>query len=321
MTTAPLAVSCGDPAGVGLEVLLRAFAEHRDLPEAVVVGPANLIRAAAKRLDLPIPPRLHDTGDADEAFLFSGRRDPRSGRVAYEALETAIGLVRAGEARALVTAPVDKAAWAEAAGGPLGHTEVLAQTLAREGNLPPGAPLMLLSELGGARPLRVALVTHHLPLAEVAAALTAEVVEAKLRILDEALKTAFGVAKPRIALVGVNPHAGEGGAIGDEEARVLAPALEAVRDDGISVDGPLAADAAFAPRVRFRYDALLCTYHDQALAPFKAVVGGRGVNVTLGLPLVRTSPDHGVAFDIAGRGVAEAASMHAAIVLADRLTR
>lgn len=227
-----------------------------------------------------------------------------------------------GRAGGLVTAPIDKNAWREAAGGRIvGHTEILAELAP---NLAPGGPLMLLVD--ESIPLRVALLTNHLPLADVAGRITREATIEKLRLLDRELRSRFSIAHPRIALLGVNPHAGEGGELGREEVEVLLPAAAEACADGISVEGPLPGDAAFSSRTRARFDAFLAAFHDQGLAPFKALARGSGVNVTLGLGFVRTSPDHGTAHDLAprcakGERAADASSMRAAIALADRLSR
>lgn len=276
---------------------------------------------AARRLGLPSPP-VADTGPADPSLLFRGRRDPAAGAVAHAAFRAALEAVRGGRARALVTAPVDKAAWAEAAGGFAGHTELLARAFAP---LPAGAPVMLMAERvappGARRPLRVAVVTHHIRLAEVPRALSADAIAAKTRRLAEGLRDRFGIPRPRIGILGLNPHAGEGGALGDEEDRLVRPALAALAAEAADFEGPLPPDGAFLPGVRDRFDAILALYHDQGLAPFKAVAGARGVHVTLGLPVVRTSPDHGVAYDLAGTGRADPASMREALRLADELSR
>jgi 4-hydroxythreonine-4-phosphate dehydrogenase len=230
-------------------------------------------------------------------------------------IERAVALAVAGEAAGVVTAPIAKATLYEAGFAYPGHTEFVGALTAATAM--PGArgPVMMLT----AKDLRVALVTVHVPLAQAPGLLTEAKIVAAGRVVAEALARDFGVAKPRLAVAGLNPHAGEGGAIGDEEVRIVAPAVAALREAGIDARGPLPADSLFHDAARKTYDAALCLYHDQALIPVKMLDFWGGVNLTLGLPIVRTSPDHGTAFDIAGKGVARADSLIAAIRLAAKI--
>jgi 4-hydroxythreonine-4-phosphate dehydrogenase len=233
--------------------------------------------------------------------------------LALDAIERAAAGCLAGEFAAMVTAPISKES-IRLAGSPFpGHTEILAE---RAGAA--RVTMMLVREWPPA-PLRVALVTIHVPIRDVASLITEARVEETVVSVDTALRADWGVPAPRLAMLGLNPHAGDGGVIGDEEARVIAPALDRARAAGVDVEGPFPADAFFGRSSWQRFDAVVACYHDQGLAPFKALAQGAGVNVTCGLPFVRTSPDHGTAFDLAGQGRAEESSMLEAIRLAARL--
>jgi len=323
-----LAVSMGDPAGIGPEVALKAIsARHvRAMAEPVLVGDLGVWRDTARRLRLPL--RFVPFGDAVAGNRVAvavtsnlPARDrhtgtPRSkraaaqcGTAAYDAILEAVRLVQAGDAAAIVTAPINKA-HVNAAGHDFpGHTELLA-------HLCGGVPVRRM--MAGPR-LRVVLVTIHMALAEVPRRVTRAAVLETIVITARALRESFGIATPHIAVAGLNPHAGEGGLFGDEERRVIAPAIRSAARRGIRVSGPLAADGVFPHAATGAYDAVVCMYHDQGLAPFKLLHFADGVNVTLGLPFVRTSPDHGTAFDIAGRGRADPRSMIAAMCLAAEL--
>lgn len=298
MTRAPLrlAVTLGDPRGVGPEVTAAAL--DTNIASLVVVGP---------------------TGTAVEPDVAVGHWDgstaAAAGRLAGAAIERAVAMALAGEVHGIVTAPIDKAALA-AAGYPFpGHTEML-QALT-------GAPevaMMMAAErtrLGGA--LRVVLATVHIPLARVADTLTSDRLVSQTRIAERALRESWGMAAPRLALCALNPHASDGGLFGDEEARIFEPALDRLRREGIDVVGPIPADTVFGRALAGEFHAVVAPYHDVGMAPFKTVSFGAGVNVTLGLPFVRTSPDHGTALDIAGRGMADPSSMREAVRLAVRL--
>ncbi len=241
-----------------------------------------------------------------------GRPNPANAAAVIAAIERAVALVQAGEAAAVVTNPIQKETLYQAGFRYPGHTEFLAALAEID-----TAPVMMLACPG----LRVVPITIHLPLAEAAGALTTEAIIHAGRVTAAALATDFGIAAPRLAVAGLNPHAGEGGALGREEAEIIAPAAAALRADGIAVDGPAPADTLFHEAARRRYDAALCMYHDQALIPLKTIEFARGVNITLGLPFVRTSPDHGTALDIAGQGRADPRSLLAALETARDMAR
>lgn len=313
----PIVVSMGDPAGIGPEVIAKAWAT-RDLPPFVVVGD---LRALARVWDGPVA-ALHDLstvarvfadalpvlaiGDAGE--IVPGVPDGDGARTALHALEVAAGLARSGAARALVTGPVSKAQLYDIGFTHPGQTEFVAERcgIARE-----NAVMMLAGPT-----LRVVPITTHVPLADVSALLNVELIVAKSRATARGLRRNFGIARPRLAFAGFNPHAGEGGALGREEIDVMIPAIAQLRDEGIDAEGPFAADTMFHPRARERYDVAMCCYHDQALVPLKTLHFDEGVNMTLGLPIVRTAPDHGTAFAIAGKDQAHPGATIAAIRMA-----
>ena len=313
----PIAVSMGDPAGIGPEVIAKAWAAG-GLPPFVLIGDADAVRAvwdgpvaevatvaAGAVIFAEALPVLRATA---AGRVTPGQPDAMGARAAFDALEAATRLVRDGAASALVTGPVSKARLYEVGFTWPGQTEFVAE---RCGVAATDAVMML------AGPgLRVVPMTVHVSLADVSRRLTHELIVAKARVTARGLRQDFGVAAPRLAVAGLNPHAGEGGAIGREEIEVIAPAIAALRAEGIDATGPWAADTLFHARARAGYDAVLCPYHDQALIPLKTLHFDEGVNITLGLPIVRTSPDHGTAFDIAGKGVAEAGATIAAIRMA-----
>ena len=319
----PIAVTMGDPAGVGPEVAARAWTARRehDLPPFVAIGDIAAIEAV---WDGPVA-RVGDMEQVVRAFgtalpvwhledsgaLAPGHPTPAGATCALHALETGIGLTRTGASDALVTGSVSKHALHGIGYTHPGQTEFIAE---RCGVTATNAVMMLAGPA-----LRVVPLTVHIPLAEVPERLTAELIAAKARIVARGLSRDFGIVAPRLAIAGLNPHAGENGQLGDEEIRIIAPAVAQLADEGIVIDGPLAADALFAPGIREQYDAILCGYHDQALAPFKALHFHDGVNLTLGLPIIRTSPDHGTAFDIAGTGRADPGPTIAAIAMAARM--
>jgi 4-hydroxythreonine-4-phosphate dehydrogenase len=322
---APLAISLGDPAGIGPEVILGAWARlkaERSAPPAFVLGGPELLRACAEGLgiDCPIVP-IADPAEAHFASavglpvlaLLDGpwhpaRPSEEGARLALTSLQLAAKCALAGVASGLVTAPVSKGALAAIGWDYPGQTEFLADTCGK----PYRDAVMMLAGPS----LRTVPLTVHVALAEVPALLSAELIVHKARIVAAGLKRDFGIARPRLAIAALNPHAGEGGQFGDEEARIIEPAIAALQAEGIAAIGPVPGDALFTPRARAGYDAALCMYHDQALIPLKALEFDEGVNVTLGLPIIRTSPDHGTAFDIAGQGVADPGAMAAAIVMA-----
>jgi 4-hydroxythreonine-4-phosphate dehydrogenase len=294
-----IAVTQGDPRGIGPEVALKALAAGAaNDTDVLLLGERALFAETAQRLGVVLPAQIIDA--------------PARGDVsALWALEEACRLANAGRVQAIVTAPIHKAALTAVGFTFPGQTEFLG---ARLGGVE--TTMLLAGET-----LRVALVTTHLRLADVPRAVTRERVEATIRRLDAGLRAGFGIARPRIAVLGLNPHAGESGLFGPEDAETIGPAVAACRAAGIECSGPLPGDGTFAPRARAAFDGFVAMYHDQGLAALKAVEGGGAVNVTLGLPVPRTSPDHGTARDIAGRGTADAGSMAAALRLAVRLAR
>ncbi|PQM27951.1 4-hydroxythreonine-4-phosphate dehydrogenase PdxA [Sphingopyxis lindanitolerans] len=319
----PIAVTMGDPAGVGPEVAARAWAARREygLPPFVAIGDIAAIEAVwdgpavrvgameevVRAFDTALPVwHLEDSGP-----LTPGSPTPAGATCALHALETGIGLTRNGASDALVTGSVSKHALHGIGYTHPGQTEFIAE---RCGVTATNAVMMLAGPA-----LRVVPLTVHIPLSEVPERLTADLIAAKARIVARGLSRDFGIAAPRLAIAGLNPHAGESGQLGDEEIRIIAPAVAQLAGEGIAIDGPLAADALFAPGIRDQYHAILCCYHDQALAPFKALHFHDGVNLTLGLPIIRTSPDHGTAFDIAGTGKADPGPTIAAIAMAAQM--
>jgi 4-hydroxythreonine-4-phosphate dehydrogenase len=326
----PLLLTMGDPAGIGPEIAARAWLERerQDLPAFAYVGdPDDLnARAAACGLDIRAEPSKPETAAALFADALpviavplarpsrAGRAEPANAPCVIKCIETAVALIHDGRGAGLVTNPIHKAGLYGAGFDYPGHTEFLG-ALAHEAWGKPVRPVMMLA----CDELRVVPVTIHIPLAAVPGALTRELIVETGRIVARELKERFAVAAPRLALSGLNPHAGEDGALGSEERTIIAPAIARLRADGIDASGPYPADALFYETARARYDAALAMYHDQALIPIKTLAFDRAVNVTLGLPFVRTSPDHGTAFDIAGTGRASPTSLIEAIKLAGRL--
>ncbi len=305
----PIAITMGDPNGIGPEIVCAAVAES-EADDLVVIGSSAVLANAARATGKPIPGRVIDiTGNLTASSrLVPGTIQREAGALAAAAIERAIAGCLAGEFRAMVTAPIHKQAIALAGVAFPGHTEWVANRCGVAN------PVMMLWD----ERIAVALVTCHLALARVPATLSVEAIERTATLLDEVLARLHG--RPvRLALCGLNPHAGEGGLFGDEEDRILAPAIAKLRAGGVDIDGPLPPDTAFTPAALARYAGHVCMYHDQGLIPFKTLAFADGVNVTLGIPIVRTSVDHGTAFEIAGRGVADHRSMIAAIDLARRL--
>lgn len=320
----PLALSLGDPAGIGPEVITCAYAagKREKLAPFFVVGGAEILREAAKQrgLDFPII-EIAEPAEASRVFerglpvlvgldgpYEPGFPDSHGAGLALASLTQAAEFVRSGIASGLVTAPISKAELAEVGFSHPGQTEFLADVC----GLPARDAVMMLAGPS----LRTVPLTVHCALSDVPGLLSHDLICHKARIVAEALTRDFGIERPRLAVAGLNPHAGEGGRFGGEEARIIEPAIAALREEGIDATGPHPADALFTPRARARYHAALCMYHDQALIPLKTLEFDEGVNVTLGLPIIRTSPDHGTAFDIAGKGLADAGAMIAAIRLA-----
>jgi 4-hydroxythreonine-4-phosphate dehydrogenase len=281
-----IAITVGDPAGIGPEIAAKAADDPRvrAVCEPVLYGP---------------PPGSRFT---------PGELSAGAGRAAYDAICAAVRDAQSGVVHAIATAPVNKLAFARAGLPWKGHTDLLAHLTGS-----PRAAMMFWSE-----PLKVVLATVHIPLASVPGALTRELVERTIELAAGELPR-FGVPRPRLAVAGLNPHAGEDGLLGEEEREVLRPSVEAARSRGVLVDGPFPSDTLFTRATRGEFDAVIACYHDQGLIPVKLLAFGRAVNVTLGLPIIRTSVDHGTAFDIAGRGIADPASLIEAVLLAAKL--
>jgi 4-hydroxythreonine-4-phosphate dehydrogenase len=321
---APLALTLGDPAGVGPEITAKAWRALKDEgPAFVVIGDRDLLAAQGA----PIV-EAASLADAAQAFgealpvlhrplsapVAPGVPSPAHASAVVGWIETAVSLALTGEASGVVTAPIAKAPLYAAGFKFPGHTEFLADLTAqtpmpRERGLTARGPVMMLAS----GDLRTVLVTIHEPFAQAPGLLSVERIVHVARVTAEALVSDFGVAHPRLAVAGLNPHAGESGAIGREEVEVIAPAVAALRDLGIDAVGPKAADTLFHPEARRTYDVAVCMYHDQALIPVKMLDFWGGVNVTLGLPIVRVSPDHGTGYDIAGQGIARPDSLIAAV--------
>lgn len=323
-TMAPLAVSLGDPAGVGPELIATAWALRAEqaLPPFFAVGGARVLTDAARLrgLDVPIAP-VDQPNDALAAFpnalpvlqvadcpYTPGEPSKQGAEVALSSLTETARLAVAGAASGMVTGPIAKARLAEVGFSQPGQTEFVADACGIDRD---DAVMMLAGPS-----LRTVPLTIHIALSEVPTALTSELIIRRARVVAAALRRDFGLDRPRLAITGLNPHAGEDGRFGDEEQRIIAPAIDALRSEGIEVSGPHPADALFAPHARQGYDVALCTYHDQALIPVKALDFDEGVNVTLGLPIIRTSPDHGTAFAIAGKRAAHPGATIAAIRMA-----
>jgi len=316
----PIAISIGDPAGIGPEVLVKSWLRRREqaLPPFFAIGDQRSIAAvwdgplrriggpdeAAGCFDDALPiMQVEDAG-----AIVPGEPNMLGARCAIASLEIAVGLAREGAVSSIVTGPVAKAALYAAGFTHSGQTEFVAE---RCGVAPGNVAMMLAGPT-----LRTVCITTHVPLAEVPALLSIDLVVARARVTARGLQRDFGIEAPRIALAGLNPHAGESGSLGREEIEIMIPAIEQLRDEGIDIVGPLAADTMFHPRARAKFDAALCAYHDQALIPIKTLHFDEGVNMTLGLPIVRVAPDHGTAFEIAGKNLAEPGATIAAIRMA-----
>ncbi|MEP9376922.1 4-hydroxythreonine-4-phosphate dehydrogenase PdxA [Aquabacter sp. CN5-332] len=327
---APLALTLGEPAGIGPEIALMAWRDRaaRHIPAFCAVGDPELLERRARLLGLDIPITACAAHEAAGIFAHAlpvhpvgprataapGAPDETSAPAVIESLDRAVDLVQAGAARALVTAPLAKSV-VYAAGFPFpGHTEYLAARCTPPGGTAPRPVMMIWSP-----ELAVVPATIHVPLAAVPALLTVDLLMETARIVDRDMRARFGLERPRLAFAGLNPHAGEDGTLGREDEEVVRPAVEALRREGIDARGPLPADTMFHAEARAGYDVAIGMYHDQVLIPAKALAFHEGVNTTLGLPFVRTSPDHGTAFGIAGTGRADPSSLMAALRLAARL--
>ena len=312
MTRPRIAITTGEPAGIGPEICATALGVtlHADI---TLIGDERLLAARARAAGVawPVAAQVRHIPLAVEAR--PGHLDVRNARYVIATLDGAIDGALAGDYDAVVTAPVQKSVINDAGIPFTGHTEYLAA----RANAP--QVVMMLAGDTAHGPLRVALATTHLPLARVPQALTVDGLVAVMKVLAHDLTHHFGIEHPRIAVTGLNPHAGEGGHLGREEIEVIAPAIARMRGNGAAVDGPLPADTLFVPTLVKRYDAVLAMFHDQGLPVLKYATFGHGINVTLGLPFIRTSVDHGTALDIAGSGRADAGSLRAALALAIQL--
>ncbi|MGF7160496.1 4-hydroxythreonine-4-phosphate dehydrogenase [Rhodoligotrophos appendicifer] len=325
--TRPLVLSMGEPAGIGPELTLMAWQRRhvRNLPAFAVLGDPQLLFDRSRRLGLDVPigeiARLADAPAAFDAALpvlplsasiavAPGRPDPRAAPLVIEAIARAVDLCLAGDAAALVTNPIAKSHLYQAGFRHPGHTEFL-EALSVERGRPARAVMML-----AGRGLRTVPLTIHMPLKHVPGSITQSLILDQARIVARDLAAYFHIGHPRLAVSGLNPHAGEDGAMGTEERDIIAPALAILRAEGLDVVGPLPADTMFHEEARATYDVALCMYHDQALIPVKLLDFHEGVNCTLGLPFIRTSPDHGTAFSLAGTGRANPSSLIASIEMA-----
>ncbi|MBN8552816.1 MAG: 4-hydroxythreonine-4-phosphate dehydrogenase PdxA [Caulobacterales bacterium] len=327
MLARPLALSLGDPAGIGPEIVARAWQSLRhDGPPFFVIGDARLVEhseIAVAQIDGPH--QVNAVFGSALPFLNRpvtvvpqlGRAEPANAPSIIAWIEEAVDLTLGGFASGVVTCPIAKAPLYQAGFRFPGHTEFIADLTASAAVKGTRGPVMMLT----AADLRVCLVTIHVPLADVPGLITSERLCRTARITHEALQRDFGIREPRLALAGLNPHAGEDGTIGTEERDVMLPAVAQLRTEGIDITAPLPADTLFHSEARARYDAAICLYHDQGLIPVKTLDFWGGVNATLGLPIIRTSPDHGVGFDIAGKGVARPDSLVAAIRLASDMAQ
>jgi 4-hydroxythreonine-4-phosphate dehydrogenase len=328
----PLALTIGEPAGVGPDLTLVAWTRRRELrlPAFYCLGSAAFLAKRAKALGLACPIESVSASEVAACFdralpvvplqatvtVEAGKPDPANAPAVIEAIARAVGDVRAGAAAAVVTNPISKKTLYDGGFRHPGHTEFLG-TLSAAWTGTAARPVMMLA----GPELKTVPVTIHMPLKEVATALSLDLIVETGKTVARDLQSRFATPHPRLAVSGLNPHAGEGGALGDEEERIVRPAVAALNGEGIVAVGPLAADTMFHPAARASYDVALCMYHDQALIPVKTLSFAETVNVTLGLAFVRTSPDHGTALDIAGTGQGDPSSLAAALRLADELRR
>ncbi len=326
----PIAMTLGEPGGIGPELAIKAWlarAEH-NLPPFFILSPKTIIDQTIESLGLRV--RTKGIGEVSQASKFfedvlpvfeipgsaqdikPGTTSSKTASVVIDSITHAVNLTRSGKSAAVVTNPIQKSALYQAGFKHPGHTEFLAELSG-----PDTIPVMMLAN----SQLRVVPMTIHIALAEVPKQLTGELIQQLVRITAKALQQDFGLKRPRLAIAGLNPHAGEDGSMGNEEIRIMRPAIMALQDEGFDVIGPLPADTMFHAEARANYDVALCPYHDQALIPVKTLDFHGGVNVTLGLPFIRTSPDHGTALDIAGKGIARPDSLIAAIKMAANMAR
>lgn len=321
-----IAVTSGEPAGIGPELCLQ-LVNWSGESHPVVLSDRGLLEARAAQLGLAVAMRDYAVGNVPQSGVLdvlhlplavsavAGRLDAANGRYVLDLLDRALAGCLSGEFAAMATAPVHKGVINQAGVHFTGHTEYLADST--------GTPLVVMMLAGGTErgPLRVALVTTHLPLKDVSSAITPLVLEATLRILHADLRRKYGLASPRILVAGLNPHAGEGGYLGMEEIEVITPVLDKLRAEGMLLSGPHPADTMFTPPVLAQGDAVLAMYHDQGLTALKYATFGHGINVTLGLPIIRTSVDHGTALELAGTGKADHGSLFESVAEAARMAR
>jgi len=314
-------ISIGDVNGVGMEVILKTFADERmmDFCTPVIYGSSKVITYYRKMLNIEF--NFHNIRDTSEAFdgkvnlvncwneeidIQTGNTTPIGGKYAFKSLEAASDALKNKKVDVLITAPINKHNIQSEQFKFSGHTEYLGSKFGA------GNTLMIMCSGN----LRVGVVTGHIPVSEIAGSLSAELIEKKIRLMNKSLKADFGIRKPKIAVLGLNPHAGDQGLIGNEEREIIIPAIEAVKQDAILAMGPYSADGLFGSSGYASFDGILGMYHDQGLIPFKALSFNSGVNYTAGLPVIRTSPDHGVAYDIAGKNEAVESSFREAVYLA-----
>jgi 4-hydroxythreonine-4-phosphate dehydrogenase len=325
----PVALTLGEPAGIGPDIAIAAWLQREcsDVPAFYLLGDPDYIAARARLLGVDLP--LTDASGGDVFRIFEtalpivatghpataqpGHPDDTSAAAAIGSIRQAVDDIVAGRAAAVVTNPIAKSVLYRAGFAHPGHTEFLAELAANSGK--PPQPVMLL----WSSDLAVVPVTIHLSLRDAITTLSSQMIVDTIRIVITDLRARFGIAQPRIAVSGLNPHAGEDGSLGSEDQTIVAPAIATLRAEGVEIKGPLPADTMFHEAARQTYDCAICMYHDQALIPVKTLAFDRAVNVTLGLPFIRTSPDHGTAFDIAGTGRANPSSLIAALRLAARL--
>jgi 4-hydroxythreonine-4-phosphate dehydrogenase len=327
MTRAPLVVTCGEPASIAPEITAKAWAALRFQPDKAffLIGDANDFVARVQTVGLGVPVQV--IAQPAEVLSYFGRAlpilhvalpkpsraawiDTRNSQTVIDIIATAAGLCLTGAASAMVTNPIHKDALYSVGFKHQGHTDYLAALCKAKGHAAQDVMMLV------AKDLRAVPVTVHIPLKDVPATLTTEAIIAQAHVVCEGLQRYFGIASPRLAITGLNPHAGENGAMGNEEQLIITPAIQALQAHGLQVVGPLSADTAFHAEARAQYDAILCMYHDQALIPVKTLDFHGGVNVTFGLPFIRTSPDHGTALNLAGNGIARPDSLIAALELA-----
>jgi 4-hydroxythreonine-4-phosphate dehydrogenase len=313
----PIALTCGEPAGIGAEIAVLARLALPGLPFFWLGDPRHLAQGTAyAEIATPDQAALVPTSVLPvlshrfAGMAVAGHPDPANAQGVIEVITRAVDLVQSGQARAICTLPIHKKALQDGAGfGFPGHTEFLA-------HLAGGASVVMMLACDS---LRVVPATIHIPLSKVPTTLTPALLENVIRVTALGLQRDFGLPHPRLAIAGLNPHAGEGGAMGREEIEMITPLITRLQGEGFDLRGPLSADTMFHPRARATYDAAICMYHDQALIPIKTLDFDGGVNVTLGLPFIRTSPDHGTGFDIAGKGLAKPDSTIAALRLAAKM--